>query len=37
MSELARSMPGYTSHKVFVAEDGAQICQVVRDFGFKAE
>lgn len=25
MSELARSMPGYRSHKVFVAEDGERV------------
>lgn len=25
MSELARSMPGYKSHKVFVAEDGERV------------
>jgi heme-degrading monooxygenase HmoA len=25
MSELARTMPGYVSHKVFVAEDGERV------------
>lgn len=25
MSELARSMPGYLSHKAFVAEDGERV------------
>jgi len=25
MSELARAMPGYLSHKVFVAEDGERV------------
>jgi heme-degrading monooxygenase HmoA len=25
MSELARTMPGYQSHKVFVAEDGERV------------
>jgi heme-degrading monooxygenase HmoA len=25
MSELARTMPGYRSHKVFVAEDGERV------------
>lgn len=25
MGELARSMPGYRSHKVFVAEDGERV------------
>jgi len=28
MSELARSMPGYRSHKVFVAEDGERVTLV---------
>jgi heme-degrading monooxygenase HmoA len=28
MSELARKMPGYVSHKVFVAEDGER-CTIV--------
>jgi heme-degrading monooxygenase HmoA len=28
MSELARSMPGYVSHKVFVAEDGERVTVV---------
>lgn len=25
MSEIAKSMPGYVSHKVFVAEDGERV------------
>ena len=28
MSELARSMPGYVSHKVFTAEDGERVTVV---------
>ena len=28
MSELARTMPGYISHKVFVAEDGERLTLV---------
>ena len=28
MSELARSMPGYVSHKVFTAEDGERVTLV---------
>lgn len=28
MSELARSMPGYIEHKVFVAEDGERVTLV---------
>ena len=28
MSKLARSMPGYKSHKVFVAEDGERLTLV---------
>ena len=28
MSELARGMPGYVSHKVFVAEDGERVTLV---------
>ncbi len=28
MSELARGMPGYLSHKVFVAEDGERVTVV---------
>lgn len=28
MSEMARSMPGYISHKVFVAEDGERVTLV---------
>ncbi|MGA1599675.1 MAG: antibiotic biosynthesis monooxygenase family protein, partial [bacterium] len=28
MSELAQSMPGYRSHKVFVAEDGERLTLV---------
>jgi heme-degrading monooxygenase HmoA len=28
MSELARAMPGYVSHKVFVAEDGERVTLV---------
>ena len=28
MSELARGMPGYVSHKVFVAEDGERVTVV---------
>ena len=28
MSELARSMPGYVEHKVFVAEDGERVTLV---------
>jgi heme-degrading monooxygenase HmoA len=28
MSELARTMPGYISHKVFVAEDGERVTLV---------
>jgi heme-degrading monooxygenase HmoA len=28
MSELARTMPGYRSHKVFVAEDGERVTLV---------
>jgi len=31
MSELARSMPGYRSHKVFVAEDGERVTIVEFD------
>ena len=37
MSELARQMPGYISHKGFVAEDleyRVQICTVQRDSSF---
>lgn len=28
MSEIARSMPGYVSHKVFIAEDGERVTVV---------
>jgi heme-degrading monooxygenase HmoA len=28
MSELARSMPGYVEHKVFIAEDGERVTLV---------
>ena len=28
MSELARTMPGYISHKVFIAEDGERVTLV---------
>ena len=31
MSELARSMPGYRSHKAFVAEDGERVTIVEFD------
>lgn len=31
MSELARAMPGYRSHKVFVAEDGERVTIVEFD------
>lgn len=31
MSEIARSMPGYRSHKVFVAEDGERVTIVEFD------
>jgi heme-degrading monooxygenase HmoA len=31
MSELARTMPGYRSHKVFVAEDGERVTLVEFD------
>jgi len=31
MSELARAMPGYVSHKVFTAEDGERVTLVEFD------
>lgn len=31
MSDLARTMPGYRSHKVFVAEDGERVTLVEFD------
>lgn len=31
MSELARMMPGYRSHKIFVAEDGERVTVVEFD------
>ena len=35
MSEIARSMPGYVSHKAFLAEDGERVT-VVEQHAFTA-